>query len=87
MQHKSQKYIFNVPYSPKYNQIEYVFNTMKNKIRLSVHISIEIEPFLDNFYNWTHDNADYMISYFKHSFYHLFDDVEYFLSDHRNTFC
>ena len=66
--------IYNVPYSPKYNPIEYVFNTMKREIKNTVTTVKELIVFLEKFGTDESTNYD---NYYKKSFTHLFDDEEY----------
>jgi transposase len=68
------KFIYNVPYSPKYNPIEFSFNKKKKLIKQKVNNLDGLVTFLKS-YNLeikkTYDN------YYKKSFDHLFDDSEY----------
>lgn len=56
------KFIYNVPYSPKYNPSEYLLNTVKGMIKRN---NIK-----------TKENYD-LENYYKKSFDHLFDDEKY----------
>ena len=68
------KFIYNVPYSPKYNPIEYVFNKKKKLIKENVRNINELVKFLESYdtkNDKTYDN------YYKKSFYHLYGDDTY----------
>jgi transposase len=70
----SDKIIYNVPYAPKYNPIEYVFNPKKQGIRRYVNNETELINFLETYDTKHKQNYE---NYYRKSFNHLFDDDTY----------
>lgn len=66
-------FIYNVPYSPKYNPIEYVFNTIKRELKNTVKTVEEFHAYVNDFIGKAID----FNKYYEHCFNHLFDDPEY----------
>lgn len=67
--------IYNVPYSPKYNPIEYSFNTQKELIKKNfINTLSKLKNFLESYDKITNNSYE---KYFKKSLDHLFDDENY----------
>jgi transposase len=71
----SDKFIYNVPYSPKYNPIEYLLNTVKGTIKRQ---NIRTEKMLVDFFTKPIKFVNHEFeNYYKKSLNHLFDDENY----------
>lgn len=67
--------VYNVPYSPKYNPIEYSFNTQKKLAKEANITSLpQLVQFLESYDSITKNSYE---NYFKKSFDHLFNDENY----------
>ena len=74
MEEKNRKIIYNIPYCPQFNPIEYVFNVMKKEIRQNSNIDTynDLKKFINKFVKKM--NISGFKNFFEKSYQNLFND-------------